>query len=87
MTDDISEEYRAMLIQLNQENYPEREPGEFTIDEFATENKISYRVAENRLRSLHNEGILEKPPRRIVRGKLRAVYKITPTVSDIPSSQ
>jgi hypothetical protein len=80
MTDNIAEEYRAMLIQLNQENFPEKEPGEFTIDEFATENKINYHTAESRLRSLYNAGKLEKPAKRYVRGKLRIVFKITPTV-------
>ena len=66
---------RSELRRIDAENYPKRQEGEFTITEYADANDINTKTASYRLESLKKAGILQRPPKRVIDGKLQIVYK------------
>ena len=72
---DISEEYRQMLRQLHEENHPQRQPGEFTIAEYAEENGLTEKQAAAEMKYMLNNGKIERPPERYIDSHIKIVYK------------
>jgi hypothetical protein len=74
---DISEEYKKMLRQLHEESHPEKQPGEFTISEYANAQipPLARKIAARELDYMVNAGKLEKPPKRYIDGRLTVVYR------------
>lgn len=76
---DISDEYTQMLRHLHDDSHPERQEGEFTIDEYWVANKEripSRTKAERELQYLCRAGKIIKPPHRFIDKKMTVVYKL-----------
>jgi hypothetical protein len=72
---DISEEYRKMLQELHETSHPQRQPGEFTVREYADINKITPKQARSELEYLVSIGRIEKPDKRYINSNMTVVYK------------
>jgi hypothetical protein len=66
------------LRQLHESTHPLRQPGEFTIAEFAAAQipPIGIQQADNELRRMLRVGRVEKPPKRFIDSRLISVYKL-----------
>jgi hypothetical protein len=64
------------LRQLHASTHPERQPGEFTIGEYAEANNLTIKKAGAVLSYLHNSGQIERPPKRYIGSNLTVVYKL-----------
>ena len=73
---DISEEYKQMLRQLHDTTHPERQPGEFTIPEYAGANGMTVRQATAELAEMHRSGKIEKPSKKYIGSRMMVVYKM-----------
>ena len=72
---DISEEYKKMLRELNAALQPERQDGEFTINEYAVANDYTRDKARAILEAAERAGKLTKPPKRYINGRPQVVYR------------
>ena len=75
---DISEEYKKMLRDLHTSTHPERQPGDFTVDEYAAAQNppLSRKEADNELEYMLRVGKVTKPPHKFIDGHLRLVYRL-----------
>lgn len=76
MTTTTEDDLTDALRKLHTDLHPERQPGEFTISEFAAANNLGIQQADNELRRMLRAGRVEKPPKRFIDSRLISVYKL-----------
>jgi hypothetical protein len=67
----------AALRQLHEASHPARQPGEFTIAEYAKANSLTAKQAGAALEYLKQIGAVERPPKRYIDFRMTVVYKLT----------
>lgn len=65
------------LRRLHEEHHLERQPGEFTVAEYAKANGLTNGKAGNELAWMLKTGRVEKPPKKYIHSRFMVVYKIT----------
>lgn len=75
------EELQAELRRLHDHTHKPRQPGEFTISDYAKTNDLDAKTASNQLNWLEMEGLVERPDgennKRFIEGRMRSVFRFT----------
>ena len=78
---EAAEFMRSEMRRLHEETHPERQEGEFTAQEYADANALTYDRASDELEYMVRVGKIIKSPKRYIRSHLQVVYKIAVTAN------